>query len=144
MLDGYRNGVITEQRLQDALRTHPGAEGLARPAPRRRARTLVPGPEALAVVGSDAHHAVAAAIADKTVTLVKDTQQQPAASRPRPTRGSACTGSPGGRTSPAPTRSATSTSSRQELEEAGFEVHVFKTRGAASGGGRDRGRTSCP
>ena len=52
MLDGYRNGVITEQRLQDALErilALKASLGLHRTA---RA-DIVPGPEALAVVGSE-------------------------------------------------------------------------------------------
>ncbi|MBG6239255.1 beta-glucosidase-like glycosyl hydrolase [Mycetocola sp. CAN_C7] len=36
---------------------------------------LVPSTDALSVIGSAEHHAIAADIADKTVTLVKDTQQ---------------------------------------------------------------------
>ena len=73
MLDGYRNGVISEARLQDALERILGLKaslGL-HATPREE---LVPRPEALSVVGSAAHRAIAAEIADKTVTLVKDTQ----------------------------------------------------------------------
>lgn len=73
MLDGYRNGVIAEARLHEALERILGlkaALGL-HTTPRE---ALVPGPEALAVVGSAAHREVAATIADKTVTLVKDTE----------------------------------------------------------------------
>src|SRR5688572_19398449 len=73
MLDGYHNGVITEERLQEALeRILALKASLGLHATPREA--LVPGPEALAVVGSDAHRAIAAAVADKTVTLIKDTQ----------------------------------------------------------------------
>jgi beta-N-acetylhexosaminidase len=73
MLDGYRSGIITEQRLQDALErilALKASLGLHRTA----REDIVPGPEALSVVGSKQHHAVATAIADKTVTLIKDTQ----------------------------------------------------------------------
>ncbi|WP_285247394.1 gluconokinase, GntK/IdnK-type [Pseudarthrobacter sp. efr-133-R2A-89] len=72
MLDGYKSGVITEQRLHDALRRILGLKaslGLHLKA----ADQLVPPAEALAVIGSAAHRSVAAEIADKTVTLVKDT-----------------------------------------------------------------------
>ncbi|HEY8601766.1 MAG TPA: hypothetical protein VIL85_25290, partial [Thermomicrobiales bacterium] len=74
MLDGYHNGIITEGRLHEALErilALKASRGL-HTTPRE---ALVPGPEALAVVGSAAHRAIAATIADKTVTLVKDTQQ---------------------------------------------------------------------
>jgi beta-N-acetylhexosaminidase len=72
MLDGYKSGVITEQRLHDALRrilALKASLGLHR-KPRQE---LVPPVEALALIGSDAHRAIAAEIADKTVTLIKDT-----------------------------------------------------------------------
>ncbi|WP_434613292.1 hypothetical protein [Arthrobacter sp. A5] len=72
MLDGYKSGVFTEKRLHDALKRLLGLKaslGLHR-APRDE---LVAQAEALALVGSTAHRTVAAAIADKTVTLIKDT-----------------------------------------------------------------------
>ena len=72
MMEGYKSGVITEQRLQDALRrilALKASLGLHR----KTAAEQVPPAEALAVIGSDAHRAIAAEIADKTVTLVKDT-----------------------------------------------------------------------
>src|SRR5918998_2989491 len=65
MLDGYRNGVITEERLQEALErilALKASLGL-HTTPRE---ALVPGPDALSVVGCAEHHAVAADIADKT------------------------------------------------------------------------------
>jgi beta-N-acetylhexosaminidase len=72
MLDGYRNGVIGEARLHEALERILGLKAsLGLHATPREA--LVPDPEALAVIGCEAHRAVAADIADKTVTLVKDT-----------------------------------------------------------------------
>ncbi|MBT2250500.1 glycosyl hydrolase [Arthrobacter sp. BHU FT2] len=72
MLDGYKSGVITEQRLQDALRRILGLKaslGLHR----KSLEELVPPSSALSVIGSEAHRAIAAEVADKTVTLVKDT-----------------------------------------------------------------------
>ena len=75
----------------------------------------MPGPEALAVVGSDAHHAIAAAIADKTVTLVKDTQHNlPLTPETHPRI--RLYGISGGATSPAPIRSATCDIVQEELE----------------------------
>jgi beta-N-acetylhexosaminidase len=72
MMEGYKTGVISEQRLHDALRRILALKatlGLHK-TPREE---LVPPVEALGVIGSQAHRAVAAEIADKTVTLVKDT-----------------------------------------------------------------------
>jgi len=124
MLDGYRSGVITEERLREALERILGLKaslGL-HVAPRNE---LVPPPSALSVVGSAEHHAVAASVADKTVALVKDTQGTlplSPATHPRirlyGVSGSAdFTGvDPNGFVAIA----------QQELEAAGFEVHVFK------------------
>jgi beta-N-acetylhexosaminidase len=124
MLEGYRSGVITEQRLQDALERILGLKaslGLHR-IPRDE---LVPPVEALSVIGSADHHAVAADIADKTVTLIKDTQGTlPLDPKTHPrVRLYGITGD----------SDFTGTDPRgylviaqEELEAAGFEVHVFK------------------
>jgi hypothetical protein len=53
MLDGYRNGVLTEERLQEALERILGLKATLglHTIPRDE---LVPGPEALSVIGSAA------------------------------------------------------------------------------------------
>jgi beta-N-acetylhexosaminidase len=124
MLEGYRDGVISEQRLQDALERILGLKaslGLHR-IPRDE---LVPPVEALSVIGSAEHHAAAAEIAEKTVTLIKDTQGNlplSPATHPRIrlygiTGDSDFTGTdPHGYLAVA----------KEELETAGFEVHVFR------------------
>jgi beta-N-acetylhexosaminidase len=124
MLDGYRRGVITEERLQDALERILGlkaALGL-HTTPRE---ALVPGPEALAVVGCDAHRAVAAAVADKTVTLVKDTGPN-LPLRPETHRRVRLYGITGGADFTGTDPTGYLSIAREELEAAGFEVHVFK------------------
>lgn len=133
MLDGVRSGVITEQRLQDALERILGLKaslGLHR-TPRE---SLVPPPEALSVIGCDEHHAIAAAIADKTVTLVKDTQGNlplTPATHPRVRLYGVSGAADFTGTDPR----AYLEIMREELERAGFEVHVFRDAGerAASG-----------
>ncbi len=81
MLDGYRSGIITEQRLQEALEhilglkaklgLHKGAAPLAR--------------EGLGRIGCPEHVAAAERIADESITLVKDTQRLlPVNSQQRP------------------------------------------------------------
>ncbi|MFN8634126.1 MAG: glycoside hydrolase family 3 N-terminal domain-containing protein [Chloroflexota bacterium] len=124
MLEGYRNGVISEARLQEALERILGLKaslGL-HTTPRE---ALVPGPDALAVVGSAEHHAVAAAVADKTVTLVKDTEHN-LPLRPETHRRIRLYGITGQadftRTDPTGYLQI----AQEELERAGFEVHVFK------------------
>ena len=90
---------------------------------------LVPPPSALSVIGSAEHHAIAAEIADKTVTLVKDTQGNlPLTPQTHPrirlygVAGAAdFTG-----TDPHGYLDIV----REELERAGFEVHVFRDAAA--------------
>jgi beta-N-acetylhexosaminidase len=124
MLDGYRSGVIAESRLQDALERILGLKaslGL-HTTPRE---ALVPGPEALAVVGCAAHRAVAAAVADKTVTLVKDTQQN-LPLRPENHRRIRLYGITGQPDFTGTDQTGYLRIAQEELERAGFEVSVFK------------------
>jgi beta-glucosidase-like glycosyl hydrolase len=130
MLDGYRNEVITKERLQEALeRILALKASLSLHAMPREA--LVPGPEALTVVGNDAHRAIAATVADKTVTLIKDTQTI-CRCAPKRIGGSACTGSLGSRTSPAPTRPAICVSRRRRWRRPVSKCTSSRTHGSAS------------
>lgn len=70
MLDGYHNGVITEERLSDALHRILGLK-----AKLNLHHLTFPDKGGLTKVGCEAHHAVAARAADESVTLVKDTQR---------------------------------------------------------------------
>jgi beta-N-acetylhexosaminidase len=124
MLDGYRNAVITEARLHEALERILGlkaALGL-HTLPRER---LVPGPEALPVVGCDEHRAIAADIADKTVTLVKDTQAN-LPLRPETHRRIRLYGITGQSDFTGTDPSSYLRIAQEELERAGFEVYPFR------------------
>lgn len=124
MLDGYHNGVITEKRLHEALERILGLKAsLGLHATPREA--LVPGPEALAVVGSAAHRAIAAATADKTVTLVKDTEHNLPLC-PETHRRIRLYGITGQADFTGTDPSGYLRLAQEALEEAGFEVHVFK------------------
>ncbi|TFD94790.1 glycosyl hydrolase [Cryobacterium lactosi] len=122
--EGIRTGVITAERLQEALERILGLKaslGL-HTTPRDQ---LVPGPEALDVIGSPEHHAVAAAIADKTVTLIKDTQGN-LPLRPETHRRIRLYGVSGAADFTGTDPNSYLQIARDELEQAGFEVHVFK------------------
>ncbi|MBP1137818.1 beta-N-acetylhexosaminidase [Arthrobacter sp. PvP023] len=125
MMDGYKSGVITEQRLHDALRrilALKASLGL-----HRKARNgLVPPAEALGVIGSDAHRAIAAEIADKTVTLVKDTAHNLPIT-PETHKRIRLYGISGGADFTRADPLAYLDTVKAELENAGFEVHLFKT-----------------
>jgi beta-N-acetylhexosaminidase len=125
MLDGYRTGVISEARLREALErilALKAALGL-HTTPRE---ALVPGPEALAVVGSAAHRAIAAAVADKTVTLVKDTQRT-LPLRPETHKRIRLYGLTGQADFTGTDPTGYLRIAQEELEAAGFEVYPFKT-----------------
>lgn len=124
MLDGYRDGVISEERLQDALERILGLKaslGL-HTTPKD---ALVPPPDAVAVVGSAQHHAVAAAAADKAVTLVKDTQHALPLS-PQTHRRIRLYGVAGAADFTGVDPRGFLAIARDELEAVGFEVSVFK------------------
>ncbi|WP_310060462.1 gluconokinase, GntK/IdnK-type [Arthrobacter ginsengisoli] len=125
MLDGYKSGIITEQRLHDALRrilALKASLGLHR----KPSAELVPPAESLGVIGSDAHRAVAAAIADKTVTLVKDTAGNLPIT-PETHKRIRLYGISGGADFTRADPLAYLDTVKAELENAGFEVHLFKT-----------------
>ncbi len=123
MLDGYKSGVISEGRLQDALRRILGLKASLGLHVRQE---LVPPVEALAVIGSEAHRAIAADIAEKTVTVVKDTAGNlpiTPETHPRIRLYGISGGADFTRADPLAYLDAV----REELEAAGFEVSVFRT-----------------
>lgn len=74
MLEGYKNGIITEERLHDALRRVLGVKAsLGLPTLQEKGELVLP-KENLDVIGSDRHKALASELSDKYITLVKDTR----------------------------------------------------------------------
>lgn len=74
MMDGYKNGVITEQRLEEALERILGLKahmGLHKKAP---TEILPPKEQLHEIVGCAEHKAMAVEVAEKAVTLVKNKQ----------------------------------------------------------------------
>ncbi len=76
MLNGYKNGVITEERMNDAVRRVLGLKAKLNLHVKQAAGTLLKKPEDLAVVGCAEHLAMRADAADKGITLVKNTLDQ--------------------------------------------------------------------
>jgi beta-N-acetylhexosaminidase len=74
MLQGYRDGIITEERMQDALHRILGVKAAAGLHKKQRAGTLMPPKAGLSAVGSSENKAIASRCADRFITLVKDTQ----------------------------------------------------------------------
>lgn len=76
MMDGYRNGVITEERLTDALRRILGLKAKIGLHKAQKEGTLTPPKEGLAVIGCAEHLAMAADAADKCISLIKNTKNE--------------------------------------------------------------------
>jgi beta-N-acetylhexosaminidase len=76
MLNGYRKGVITEERMQDALRRVLGIKAKLNLHKKKEAGTLLKTAKDLEVVGCKEHLEMRAQAADLGITLVKNTFNQ--------------------------------------------------------------------
>jgi beta-N-acetylhexosaminidase len=76
MLDGYKNGIITEERLHDALRRILGLKASLKLHVKQKDGTLIPPKDGLKVIGCEEHLAMAAEAADLGISLIKDTMNQ--------------------------------------------------------------------
>lgn len=72
MMEGYQSGIITEERLQDALHRILGVKAALNLHKLQKEGKLTAPKENLAVVGCAEHHKASREFADKYVTLVKD------------------------------------------------------------------------
>ncbi len=72
LLEGVKNGVLSLARLDEAVTRVLAVKAALGLPEKKRAGTLVPGPEALVVVGCDEHRAWAESVANRAVTLVRD------------------------------------------------------------------------
>lgn len=75
MMEGYQNGIITEERLQDALHRILGIKAALNLHKLQAEGKLMPDREGLKVVSCKEHRAASAKLADQYVTLVKDRDQ---------------------------------------------------------------------
>ncbi|MGZ9583785.1 glycoside hydrolase family 3 protein [Paenibacillus marinisediminis] len=74
MLQGIRNGLLNEERVNQAVTRILGLKASLRLHEHKQKGTLVPDESALCVIGSEEHQSWARECADQSVTLVKDTQ----------------------------------------------------------------------
>jgi beta-N-acetylhexosaminidase len=74
MLQGVRNGILTMERLDEAVSRILALKASLKLHERKSEGTLVPDQSALEVLNCAEHRAWAAECADKAITLVKDTQ----------------------------------------------------------------------
>jgi beta-N-acetylhexosaminidase len=76
MLNGYRTGVITEERMHDALRRILGLKAKLNLYQKKQAGALRRTEKDLEVIGCEEHLRMRADAADKGITLVKNTYNQ--------------------------------------------------------------------
>lgn len=74
MMEGYKNGIITEERLHDALTRILGLKAKLGLHNRPRETLLEPKEQALAKIGLPEHKAIFRDVADKAIALVKHKQ----------------------------------------------------------------------
>lgn len=72
--EGLAGGLVTEERLDEAVTRILAVKAALGLHKKKKAGTLVPGGEALRVIGCPEHAAWSAECAEEAVTLVKDTQ----------------------------------------------------------------------
>ncbi|MCE4956635.1 glycoside hydrolase family 3 protein [Macrococcoides caseolyticum] len=76
MLNGYKNGVITEERLNDAVRRILGLKAQLNLHKRQQEGTLLMPESALQVIGQSEHLEMQKEAADLGITLVKNTLEE--------------------------------------------------------------------
>ncbi len=74
MMEGYQKGILSEGRLEEAVKRILGTKAALKLHNKQKAGTLVPGKEALSILRCEEHNQWAKECADEGVTLVKDTQ----------------------------------------------------------------------
>lgn len=74
MLDGYKNGVITDERLEEALSRILGTKAALGLHNKAKTDILPSKAEAMAKIGLPENKALAMEVADKGITLVKNTE----------------------------------------------------------------------
>ena len=74
MMEGYKNGIITEERLHDALTRILGLKAKIGLHKKAKTEILMPKEEAMSRIGLEENKAKAMEVADKAITLVKNNE----------------------------------------------------------------------
>ena len=72
MMEGYRKGIITDERLEEALTRILGTKAALGLHNKPKTEILQPKAEAMAKIGLDSYKGIAKEISDKSITLVKN------------------------------------------------------------------------
>lgn len=126
MREGVCSGVITQERLKDALTRILGMKAMLGLHKKDR-RELVPGEAALSVVGCEAHRMVARQVSDKAITLVKYREKNLLPLSPEKTKRILLVPQKGAPALIEPTGRTAVDILKEKLEKEGFEVEVFES-----------------
>lgn len=74
MMEGYKNGILSAERLKEAVYRILALKASLKLHEKKAENRLVPGEEALGILKCEEHVRWAYELADKAITLVKDTQ----------------------------------------------------------------------
>lgn len=75
MKEGYENGLLSDERLHDALRRTLGLKAALKLHDTPREEIMMPKEEAMAEIATEENQAVVREVADKAITLVKNKQK---------------------------------------------------------------------
>jgi beta-N-acetylhexosaminidase len=75
MAEGYKNGIITEERLREALRAILGTKAALGLHKKAKKGIVPPAEEALAKIGLPENKAIAVQVTDQAITLAKNVQE---------------------------------------------------------------------
>ena len=75
MMEGYKKGIITDERLEEALTRILGLKASLGLHTKAKTEILQPKEEAMAKIGTERNKAVAPEISEKAITLVKNNQE---------------------------------------------------------------------
>ena len=123
MMEGWKSGIITDERLNDALRRILGLKASLKLHEKKEKGNLVPPQEGLTVIGCEEHLAMASLAAKKSITLVKDTAKNlPISPKTHPRACAFIISAPpiSRKNRPDPVKEVV----REELEKRGYQVHV--------------------
>lgn len=74
MMEGYKNGIITDERLEEALTRILGTKAALGLHKKAKTEILPEKEVAMAKIGLEENKAIAKEVSDKAITLVKNTQ----------------------------------------------------------------------
>lgn len=126
MMAGYKSGIITEERLNDALMRILGLKASLKLHEKKKNGTLISSKEALKVIGCEEHRKLAEKAADRSITLVKDTKHVlPISPKTHKRVCAFVISSPpiSRKNRPDPVKEVV----REELEKAGYDVHMHES-----------------